>query len=421
MPRSKHTKPIMIITPEKKNELLNESKSFCMVPWVHTHITPLGVALPCCIGNQRHPVGNANDSSLLELVNSEGMCDLRRDMLDGEMNPACSACHRHEEQGISSFRTTSNEMFKQYFDESMTHTDISGKIVNFKMRYFDIRLSNICNMKCRTCNSHYSSLWEQEDAKQGRKVISIEKEKRSDYLKQILQHVPYIDMAYFAGGEPFITEEHYSILEEMIRQNRTDVVLRYNTNLSTLKFKDKDLLSLWKHFTKGVEVYASIDHYGERAEYIRHGTDWGQIETNFELLRKNQDIQLHINSVLSIYNYETFGDFYQYLLDKQWYDPNTPIYTVYNMISPVHIAALALPEHHKVRGKENIQRAVDRMVSLGFTNQVTQLTDAMNWVTSDNTWEQHKDLFREEVARLDSIRGESFVKVFPELADLLND
>lgn len=411
----------MNITPEHKHELLTESKSFCMMPWIHMHLTPLGVGLPCCIGNQLHTAGNANDKSLIELVNSDTMCDLRRDMLDGEMNPACSACHRHEEQGINSFRQDINKTFQPHFDEVMLNTDITGKLQNFKMRYFDIRLSNICNMKCRTCNSHYSSLWEQEDLKQGRKVYGIQKEVRPEYVRQILHHVPFIEMAYFAGGEPFITEEHYVILEEMIKQNRTDVVLRYNTNLSTLKYKDKDLLSLWKHFKKGVEVYASLDHYGERAEYIRHGTDWGQIESNFEMLRTNPDITLHINSVLSIYNYETFGDFYQYLLDKNWYTPKTPIYTVYNMISPVHITALALPPEHKQRGKEKLQSVVDRMESMGFTHQTTQLTDAMNWITSDNTWEQHKVMFRDEVKRLDALRGESFERVFPELADLLND
>jgi sulfatase maturation enzyme AslB (radical SAM superfamily) len=228
-------------------------------------------------------------------------------------------------------------------------------------------------------------------------------------------------MAYFAGGEPFITEEHYVILEEMIKQNRTDVVLRYNTNLSTLKYKDKDLMRLWKHFKRGVEVYASLDHYGERAEYIRHGTDWGQIESNFERLKTNPDITLHINSVLSIYNYESFGDFYQYLLDKNWYKPSSPIYTVYNMISPVHITALALPPDHKRRGTEKLQMVVNRMISLGFTHQTIQISNAINWTISDNTWEQHKTAFREEVKRLDDLRGERFEKVFPELADLLND
>ncbi len=411
----------MNLTPEEKQQLLTENKSFCMMPWVHMHVTPLGVAIPCCIGSQKYFVGDAKEQSLTELVNSEGMCNLRRDMIDGELNPVCSTCHKHEEQGITSFRQTSNEMFGKHIDESLMYTDVTGEIANFKMRYFDIRLSNICNMKCRTCNSHYSSLWEQEDAKQGYKVISIEKSRRYDYVDQILPHIPHMEIAYFAGGEPFITEEHYIMLEEMIKQKRTDILLRYNTNLSTLKYKDKDLLSLWKHFTNGVEVYASLDHYGERAEYMRHGTDWAKVEENFTVLKNNPDIRLQINSVLSIFNFETFGEFYQYLLDKGLYTSKDSIFTVYNMVSPQHITALALPPEHKIRGQQHIQQVVERMKSMGFNNHITQLTDANTWVTSEHTWDQHKDLFRSEVARLDALRGENFAKVFPELADLLND
>ena len=90
----------MKFTEEQKNELLKDSKTFCMIPWVSMHVTPVGVGTPCCIGNQLYPVGNANEKTLMELVNSERMNELRLDMIEGTKNPICNACHRHEEQGI---------------------------------------------------------------------------------------------------------------------------------------------------------------------------------------------------------------------------------------------------------------------------------------------------------------------------------
>ena len=52
----------------------------------------------------------------------------------------------------------------KYFDDVIATTDMNtGRIINFRMRYFDIRFSNICNFKCRTCGSAFSSKWEQED------------------------------------------------------------------------------------------------------------------------------------------------------------------------------------------------------------------------------------------------------------------
>lgn len=412
----------MNITPEKKEFLLKESKSFCMMPWVHLHVSPLGGTLPCCIGSHEYVMGNANESSLMESVNSEKMSQLRLDMLNEELNPVCKACHRFEEQGIVSFRQTNNEMFGKYFDEALSFTDVTGELGLFKMRYFDIRLSNICNMKCRTCNSHFSSLWEQEDAKQGIKIHNIQKNVRQNYVNDIIPHIQYLDMAYFAGGESLITEEHYIMLEEMIKQNKTDIVLRYNTNLSTLKYKDKDLIELWSHFKNKVQLYASIDHYGERAEYMRHGTDWAQIESNFNQLLNTPNISMNINSVVSLFNFVTFGDFYNYILDKKWLTPNSSTFTVYNMIGPDYISALALPISYKEIGIDNIQKAIVNLKNNNISqDQIKQLTDAITWVKSSDLWSTRKDKFKEEVHRLDKLRGENFGEVFPELKGLLDE
>jgi molybdenum cofactor biosynthesis enzyme MoaA len=410
----------MKFTEEQKKELLTESKTFCMIPWVSMHVTPVGVGTPCCIGNQIYPVGNANEKTLMELVNSERMNELRVEMIEGVKNPICNACHRHEEQGIMSFRQTANQMFGKYFDESLSATDVTGELGQFKMRYFDLRLSNICNMKCRTCNSHYSSQWENEDAKQGSKIITVEKDVRSKYVEDILMHIPYMDVAYFAGGEPLITEEHYIMLEEMIRLGRTDIQLRYNTNMSTLKYKNKDLLDLWKHFKQKIEVYASLDDFGPRAEYIRSGTDWSQVEANFRKVKSVPYVNMQMNTVLSIFNFVTFSEFYHYLLDNELYTPKDHVYTIYNMISPQHITALALPMHLKLRGIEGIESVITRMTELGFRkDHIQQLVDAKKWVLVDNTWEKYKEQFREETKRLDNLREEKFSDVFPELKELM--
>ena len=131
---------------------------------------------------------------------------------------------------------------------------------------------------------------------------------------------------------------------------------------------------------------------------------------------------MNINSVVSLFNFVTFGDFYNYILDKKWLTPDSSIFTVYNMISPVHITALALPPSYKEIGKNNIQQAVTNLSANNINpQQIIQLTDAINWVGSDNTWDQQKDLFRSEVERLDTLRGENFRNIFPELQGLLDE
>jgi organic radical activating enzyme len=406
-----------------KNYNLNESKTFCIVPWIHLHTNPSGVAAPCCIAEScatEEGVGNSRTQGLQEIVNSDKMKKLRLDMLTGVKNPECVKCHQHEDQGVKSFRNMINEEFSHHYDE-VNLTNIDGSIDDFKMRYFDIRFSNICNFKCRTCGSGFSTQWEQEDLKNNvwhAKIIP--KNDNKEFLNEVVEQIEFMETAYFAGGEPLITEEHYVLLEEMIRSGKTDIKLRYNTNLSNLKFKDKDLLSLWKHFNKGVDIYASIDHYGERAEYIRHGTDWGLVETNFKLAKKTSFINVHMNTVLSVFNILTIHEFYQYLIDHDMYSKKDLAYMLYNMSTPDYLTCHILPPELKVKGKASLEKTIQIMKNKKFKeHQIQQIEDAIPWAMSQNTWEQHKMQFRAEVNRLDKIRGENFIKTFPELATLL--
>ena len=404
-------------------EDLSTSKTLCVVPWIHIHTNPSGIATPCCIAEsctKPEGVGNAREQSLMEIVNSEPMKQLRLDMLTGVKNSECTNCYVHEEQGIKSFRNMINDEFSHQYDV-INSTKKDGSLKEFKMRYFDIRFNNICNFKCRTCGSGFSTQWEQEDLKNkvwNAKVIP--KNDNKEFLAEVIDQIPYMETAYFAGGEPLITEEHYILLEEMIRSGKTDINLRYNTNLSNLKFKDKDLISLWKHFTNGVNVYASIDHYGERAEYIRHGTDWGVVETNFKLVKKTPFIKLHVNTVLSVFNVLTINDFYQYLYDNNMYSVSDSIYTLYNMSTPEYLACHILPPDMKQKAKDSLEKTVNFLKSKKFkVQQVQQISDAIPWAMSKDSWDQHKMQFRNEIKRLDKIRDENFKQTFPELAILL--
>lgn len=409
-------------TPTK--DILTEGKSFCIIPWIHLHTSPSGVAAPCCIAEScatEDGVGNSRTESLYDIVNSDKMKQLRLDMLNGVRNKECVKCHNHEDQGVMSFRKHANRDYEKYFDEVISNTMADGSVNDFKMRYFDIRFSNICNFKCRTCGSGFSTQWEQEDIKN--KVWfakPIPKNDNPDFLQEVVGQIEHLDTAYFAGGEPLITEEHYVMLEEMIRSGRTDVQLSYNTNLSNLKFKDKDLLSLWGKFDKHIMIYASVDHYGDRAEYIRSGTDWAVVENNFLTAKKTPYIHLQMNTVLSVFNCLTIHEFYQYLIDKQLYKPKDNVYSLYNMSTPEHLSCHILPPALKERGKLSLENAIKTMRSHKFTDgKINELEKSIGWIYARDTWDEQKTKFQQELTRLDRIRGESFERTFPELVELL--
>ena len=227
--------------------------------------------------------------------------------------------------------------------------------------------------------------------------------------------------AYFAGGEPLITEEHYILLEEMIRQNRHDIDLRYNTNLSNLKFKDKDLLQLWKHFDK-VSLSVSIDHFGKRAEYIRKGTVWEKELENLKKVRELDYIQFNINTVISVFNYLTIDEFYFYLIDNNLLTPKDLSYSMYNMMSPKHLTAHILPRHLKDQARSKISKLYGYFHEHKYKpDQLRQVHAMTEWVESKDLWEVHKTKFQNETKIIDDVREESFVDVFPELAELMDE
>jgi len=141
-----------------KDFLLNKSKTFCMFPWLHLNVTPHGSVYPCCSSDYTAPFDNVKNNSLKDIFNNEKMKQLRLNMLNEKKSSICDYCYKHEESSPFSFRKYSIEHFSKSFDELVTQTQADGSVPDFKMKYFDVRFSNICNMKCRTCGSEFSSM-----------------------------------------------------------------------------------------------------------------------------------------------------------------------------------------------------------------------------------------------------------------------
>jgi radical SAM protein with 4Fe4S-binding SPASM domain len=399
-----------------KDFLLNESKTFCMFPWLHLNATPKGDVYPCCSNDYTQPVGNTKDNSLEEIFNSPKMKELRVDMLNEKKNSICDFCYKHEEAGPYSFRNYSKEQFANRFDEIVPTTQEDGTVDEFKMRYFDIRFSNICNFKCRTCGSEFSSKWGEEMRKNydpKHPVLIHVDDNKGTVLDEVLEHIEHIDLAYFAGGEPLITDEHYTMLEAMIRKGRTDITLRYNTNASNIKYKKHDVLELWKHFKK-IELSCSIDHYGERAEYMRKGTDWGVVENNLLTFRDLDYVSFQMNTVFSIYNYSTIGDFYQYLKDKNIVRTEDWYHSLYLAVHPNYYCAKSLPKELKtIAGEKALAWANSNIDDKTCVPNLVK--DAVNFANDTDQWNLYREQFLMHTRSVDRIRGENFWKTFPEL------
>ena len=131
------------MTPRQK-ELLIDSETFCMMPWLHIHAFPDGRAYPCCFALDKHPVGDLNKNSMAEVFNNNEMKGIRKNMLANKASKHCTKCYDQEQSGFFSLRLSSNKHFGHNIG-MVDNTTAEGK-ADFVIKYWDIRFSNLCNL-----------------------------------------------------------------------------------------------------------------------------------------------------------------------------------------------------------------------------------------------------------------------------------
>jgi radical SAM protein with 4Fe4S-binding SPASM domain len=390
------------------------SKTFCIYPWIHIYANPDGSVLPCCVADHRKSLGNLRTQTLKEVWNSDGYKNIRRKMINGEKCEECSGCYKMEESGIESVRQSVNRKYQEFLNfKDLTNDD--GSLDEMNLRHFDIRWSNICNFKCRSCSGTYSSTWAQEDITQGvvRPVYIIAGGDKNNFLYDQFQ--PYfknIKTFYFAGGEPLLTDKHYDILEYLISVGRTDVEISYNTNLSILKYKDKSVIDLWKRFSN-VSIAASIDSWGNRAEYIREGTNWVEIENNIrEIKRLAPHVKLSTSSVISVFNIFTIPEFLDYLTSNKLFDKENFFPFFYNIINPNFFSADILNDNLK-------NLILNKLSSVSYDPKTNdQIKKVITYVKNSNYNPALREEFLKHTLHYDNIRNRNFLETFPELESL---
>lgn len=407
---------------DKEKFLLADSRVFCMYPWIHLHAWPTGHAYPCCYATH-HPVyGNTKKESLKEIWNGEPMRQLRRDMLSETPNPSCAKCHEQEDNGFFSGRQSANKHHGHQIHR-IAQTQPDGRYDDFQMTYWDIRFSNLCNLKCRSCGHIFSSQWYQDQAKiaggdwaKKHQVLNFAGRTEIDMWEQLLPHLDYVEQIYFAGGEPLMMAEHYNILDELERRGRFDVRLIYNTNFTQTKLKDREVFDYWKKF-ESVAVGASLDGSDSYAEYIRKGTKWDTVIRNREeMMRICPGVDFYISPTLSILNALHLPDFHRDWVTRgyiQAQDLNVNILQD-PLCYRIDVATTEYKETIKQKYQEHLEwlRPLDPLqrATVGFESAINYM------MATDNS--QLIKTFWEKTRELDAIRNEDVLEIIPELKAL---
>ena len=395
--------------------------TFCVLPWISLEASPIGTVRPCCLADDELVDDEGNKFSLLtadfaDIQQSTAMRDLRQQFLAGTKPQTCRKCWHEERAGRTSKRMHTLDRLKHILGDQTWTADAKPLI------FLDLKLGNICNLKCRICGSWSSSQFAAEELRYTKK----DEDQRQNFHYQMLragawprendqfwsqidQHLSDIRYIEFTGGEPFMIDQHFDMLQGIVdRGIAGQVEIHYNTNGTHYPERAEQI---WRYF-RTVEIAFSIDDIGTRFEYQRTNAVWPEVCANLDRFRDLKEI--HPNIVLQICT--TVNVFNVRYLDQvaQWIDHNRESFNFvyWNMMHDAWYFSIAtLPDTAKQGIEQHLRSAA---IPPQYQAEFDKIIDFMNrGVSTDG------NILRMRVRDLDFKRQQNLCDVEPEFADLI--
>jgi len=402
---------------------------FCIMPWVHFHVTQYGSVTPCCVApwNFETAFGDINTQDVESIWNGEAIRDFRLKMLKGEPDKRCERCYTLEKGGAFSLRKTINSIYARHVHR-LSQTQEDGSLpTQYKPVYLDIRFSNKCNFKCRICGPHSSSAWYDDAVKLGipvTRALTGSIHNLPDFFTQLKPWISELEEIYFAGGEPLFLDEHYLLLDELLKAGKTDLLLRYNTNFSSLDYEKGKALQYWKSFKK-VVVNASLDDTGARGELQRKGQNWENAEENIRRLKsETPHVQFMVSPAVSVFNIWTLCDTHRYFFEKGYIEVDDFIPST--LEQPEYYSIKVLPEKLKQLLAEKLKAHAQWVLAQNsghpmMRNWLAHIFAAMpDYMRSEDRTALLPELLH-SIKSIDTLRKENTFEVIPELREVFAD
>ena len=240
--------------------------------------------MPCCDYEGRW--GNLGSDTIASARKSEAAEVDRASFARGEGHKVsgCRRCFEAEARGERSLRKIwNNELYPTQLIESDTGTAEPPEFAPVPS-HLDIRFSNLCNFKCRTCWFGASSSWYADAKAMGYGVGQKAEVESFGTVEQLIEalgpNLVPLKQVYMAGGEPFMIRQNYELLEHLIAIGKTDIRVSVSTNGSKTALGAKSILALLAEFD-AVHVVFSIDvARQDAASIVRHGFSFDQFKAN---------------------------------------------------------------------------------------------------------------------------------------------
>lgn len=392
------------------------SDSFCVLPWIHLASHPNGGVSLCCRSNHinaaswaKHEDTNSlfilDHTNLNQIINSPTFVSVREQMLLGQKPYECEGCWKDEEAGITSKRQYENSRWEKV----IPIISKTAYIQKPNYRYIELRLGNVCNTACITCNSFSSSKWYKDEQYLNKKlpwfnIRTLENYKwfeNPEFYNKLLEISSDVKEIYINGGEPTLIKEHFNFLKKLIQSRKSkDIKLVYSLNLTNLPDEFLELLGYFKQ----VVINCSIDDLDDRNYYIRWPSNWDKILENLVNISMVETVEWEVNQTVSILNIDNLDNFRQWLLKNYNKEP------VHNyVLYPNFLSVEALSENYKL---ELIEKYRYTLSENQFSNLLGKFETPHNQDLTNKA--------REFIQSLDESRGLNYKDFLPNLERVIN-
>lgn len=382
--------------------------NICVAPFVQLTYSPLGSASPCpYLGGE---AWNLNNLSLKQIWESDQYNELRQSFLRNERNPTCSRCWKEEDHGKQSARKLCLASYE--YKKGLLKKIEDG---DYNLQHLSLRVSNLCNLRCRSCGSASSSTYSVE-GRYYEKKNGIEAKNYTRYpkvfefsdqqIEEIFQSSKHLKKISFYGGEPLLDKPTLKLLSMLIDNDQSkEIKLYYNTN--GVNTPTDEHLSLWKNF-KDLELKFSIDGIGDHFSYIRHPGSWQDLLENLRFCQDDLSTILGIPVTVGVictvtslnvfYLPEILDEFKSLKLD----------------------CFLNLAEHPKYYNLKNYpesvkEKIIEKLLPISHKSEIMSIINLLKSEQDPQAWEQFKFWTREK----DAYRKESFSQTFPEIYSII--
>jgi MoaA/NifB/PqqE/SkfB family radical SAM enzyme len=395
-----------------------------------------GAVKACC---RSHSVGNIQCQSLEEIWNNNTMKRIRKQVLNGERPAECAPCFNLEDQGVESLRQRHINGVIPEARINLYPNALDALRDDFTMPFeiptMEIKLNNLCNLKCRMCNPTDSTSWndwqqvESFYEKENNFVVKSIKDLnliKKPYLDKFDDNpnwwtsfeklLPYFRRVEFAGGEPLMDPQHYRILD-MLKPYGKNIEIKYATNGTTLGIsKGRTVHDYWPHF-RSVAVNVSIDGINNVYDYIRGNGDFNEVEQNIKEIQTIPNVSRIVGAVaVQVSNVLTLDKMIEHFLDKLGIVFYTNMVQYPNVLSaqvlPVELREIAIERLQTVKLRvPTFKYVIENPILLGITNkQIDGIINFLNAKDQNMLWKDCVEFNQ----RLDTTRNQSFTDVTPE-------